>query len=202
MAKHSSISSKGGGSIASPESSGYNPFSMWQCPHCLRSYHCAPSTQTETKIGQDDDEKAALVFLRGTCHHDVCFECIARRSNLVMKKNAANENENLSVTVPCPIVMDHQTRRGGRSCSGNFRVQGANYKYCCSLLHLHASNDDMVIDLSDDEQGEEWKSAISAAAVAAEQPHNGVQGVVKIKREAKRTADDDDDDEFYDLSDC
>ena len=64
-----------------PISEFFHPFSSWRCPHCLRSYtppRAAPRTTSNDNDDDDDEEGApTIVFLRGTCRHDVCVSCIA-----------------------------------------------------------------------------------------------------------------------------
>lgn len=151
---------------------------------------------TTTPCNKKKDGKgneAAIVFSEAR----VCFECLAKLLSLVKKKNTKNEDKSTIVTVSCPIVTDYHTRNGGgRSCNGQFQVEVSNQRYCHSIINLHISNNNIVIDLCD--EGEEPMSASLAATVAMEQLHNSIQGV---KSETKETVDYNDDDKFYDSGD-
>ena len=148
--------------MTSLASSGFNPFSSWQCPQCRRSYVKAETTTATT-----------VLFYRGTCRHDICVACIAALSSLTSKKVKREEvdNQPIIVTVTCPINFDHPAsgrRRNGtgcgcsRTCRGQFRVDMAN-------IPMSISDNNMVIELSDDE----GKEAVRASA----------EGIVKVKEE-------------------
>lgn len=136
----------------------FNLFSTWQCPHCLQSY-CTRTGQTAETI----------VFLRGTCHHDVCVKCIAdlssRVGNRVKREETTGYEQPIITLVTCPIVIV------GHQCRGQFEVDATKIvKYrrgigTSTSTSTSSADDNEIIDLCNDEDGPKNAPIIKEEAV-------------------------------------
>ena len=80
-----------------------DPFSSWRRPNCLRSYVPPHRAAAPTKARDDRGAKTAL-FLRSTCSHDVCINCInIRLSRHLIESNAPAVRMILEVLFPITL---------------------------------------------------------------------------------------------------
>ena len=116
-------------------SSSYNPFVNWQCPHCLQNY--TPPTNNDT----NNNNNERVIFLRGSCNHDICYNCIAKQVN---RRNLLKQSGSISTRrrndannhVICPLVECH---------NGKFLVDESTF-----MSKVNLKNEE-VIDLCDDD---------------------------------------------------
>ena len=179
---------------SAPISGLFNPFSSWRCPHCLRSYAPRASPQMTSKDDDDKEDEGAptIVFLRGSCRHDVCLSCIAsssssssgrhRRSRLVgpplttaagrrtSTRSAMGHRDGPSMIVelPCPI-----DRCGGGGCGGTFVVDASEL---AGYAGKRSMADHEVIDLCCDDEIVVDDDARGAVKREAEEEEGGEGG--------------------------
>lgn len=158
-----------------PSSVEFSPFLNWQCPQCLQCY----SSQN------NDSNTTQITFLRGTCRHDVCRECITKimslrnfvyRAGATTRRAAAN-NDSL-IEVSCPIDQ----------CScGKFHLDRAQFS---ARSMSEQRNNDQVIDLCEEKQekqentkSDHHTAGIVKKEVKEEQPADLHDCVASIKVE-------------------
>ena len=140
--------------MASSSSTVFSPLN-WECPKCNKSYSSLNN----------------ITFIRGTCLHDICSNCITTLVNefkLTKRKTTRKVAANASlIDIPCPLV----------GCSrGRFLVtkgsSGVNVK-----SEKNANQEIIDVDLlsSDDEVEDKKPSSIK-----------DIKQVVPIKKEVKK----------------